>query len=96
MVKIWVKNNFNKILNQIFVNFLDKIYLGIDNSLVMTNKMYVEYGCTFDLRSFPFDNQKCAMNFSMDSAKAKYIVLSPDEVVYQVRLKSQLIPYHHS
>jgi hypothetical protein len=50
----------------------------------MTNKMYVEYGCTFDLRSFPFDNQKCAMNFSMDSAKAKYIVLSPETPVYQV------------
>ena len=54
----------------------------------MMNKMYVEYGCTFDLRSFPFDSQKCAMNFSMDSAKAKYIVLSPNEVVYQVTVLS--------
>jgi hypothetical protein len=63
----------------------EKLYLGMENSLVMMNKMYVEYGCTFDLRSFPFDNQKCAMNFSMDSAKAKYIVLSPNEIAYQVR-----------
>ena len=57
----------------------------MENSLVMMDKMYVEYGCTFDLRSFPFDSQKCAMNFSMDSAKANYIVLSPNEIEYQVR-----------
>jgi hypothetical protein len=53
---------------------------------VISNVYYAEYGCTFDLRSFPFDDQKCTMNFTMESAKSEYIVLIPqnDVVLYQV------------
>ncbi len=63
----------------------DKIYSGSSNSLVIVRKVYAEYGCTFDLRDFPFDDQRCTMNFTMDSAKANYIVLYPEEINYQVR-----------
>ena len=62
----------------------DKVYSGAENSLVIAHKYYAEYGCTFDLRSFPFDDQQCTMNFSMDSAKASYILLKPDTITYQV------------
>ncbi len=66
--------------------FVDKIYLGADNSLVLSKKVYVEYGCTFDLHDFPFDEQKCKMNFAMASAKDTYIVLTTnrDSVKYHV------------
>ena len=53
--------------------------------MVIARKYYAEYGCTFDLRSFPFDDQQCTMNFSMDSAKASYILLKPENITYQVR-----------
>lgn len=66
----------------------DKIYLGSENSLVIAQKYYAEYGCTFDLRNFPFDDQQCTMNFTMDSAKASYIVLKPDVITYQVTMKT--------
>ena len=59
------------------------MYLGSANSLVLSRKYYAEYGCTFDLRSFPFDDQMCTMNFTMDSAKASYIVLKPENITYQ-------------
>ncbi len=70
----------------------DKIYPGADNSLVLSRKVYAEYGCTFDLRDFPFDNQKCKMNFSMASAKASYIVLTTgrDDIKYHVRNSNTL------
>ncbi len=46
----------------------------------------MEYGCTFDLHDFPFDEQKCKMNFAMASAKDTYIVLTTnrDSVKYHV------------
>lgn len=66
------------------LHFTDKIYSGEKNSLVLARKYYAEYGCTFDLRSFPFDDQKCIMNFTMDSAKAEYIWLKSDKITYQV------------
>ncbi len=52
----------------------------------MSKKVYAEYGCTFDLRDFPFDQQTCTMNFSMASAKDTYIQLKTEEedVMYQV------------
>ena len=50
---------------------------------MISNVYYAEYGCTFDLRSFPFDDQKCAMDFTMESAKASYIQLRPENVSYQ-------------
>jgi hypothetical protein len=62
----------------------DKIYLGSENSLVIASKYYAEYGCTFDLRSFPFDDQMCTMNFTLDSAKASYLVLRTEEITYHV------------
>ena len=64
----------------------DKIYLGSENSLVISNVYYAEYGCTFDLRSFPFDVQKCSMNFTMESANASYIELHAgrQDVTYKV------------
>lgn len=63
----------------------DKIYLGTENSLVISRKYYAEYGCTFDLRSFPFDDQQCTMNFTMESAKASYVALNITEhdITYQ-------------
>ena len=47
---------------------------------------YTEYGCTFDLRSFPFDDQKCSMNFTMESANASYIELNvkEEDITYKV------------
>ena len=64
----------------------DKLYKGSENSIVVSRKYYAEYGCTFDLRSFPFDDQQCTMNFTMDSAKASYIKLVTEEkdITYQV------------
>ena len=76
---------YNLINNHIFPN-PDKIYLGSENSLVISKVYYTEYGCTFDLRSFPFDDQKCSMNFTMESANASYIELNVKEqdITYKV------------
>jgi len=43
--------------------------------LVLAKKVYAEYGCTFDLHAFPFDEQKCQMSFKMASAESKYVRL---------------------
>ena len=50
---------------------------------------YTEYGCTFDLRSFPFDDQKCSMYFTMESANASYIELNVNEndITYKVSFR---------
>ena len=63
---------------------LDKIYSGALNSLIMKTKVYAEYGCIFSLQNFPFDTQNCSMQFTMDSAKAKYIKLVPQNIIFQV------------
>lgn len=76
--------------NVLILLLTDKIYSGKGNSLVLSRKYYAEYGCTFDLRSFPFDDQRCTMNFTMDSAKADYIVLKSENITYQVYRNIQL------
>ncbi|CAB4058009.1 unnamed protein product [Lepeophtheirus salmonis] len=67
-------------------NVEDKIYQGRDNSIILARKVYVEYGCSFDLRRFPFDTQECTMNFTMDSAKSKYVILEAKEVNYHGKI----------
>lgn len=70
--------------NFVSIFLSDKIYFGHKNSLVMKTKVYAEYGCVFNLRNFPFDTQNCSMNFTVDSAKARYIQLVPRNITFQV------------
>ena len=67
-----------------YIQFLDKVYPGQHNSLVMKVKIYAEYGCVYQLQNFPFDTQNCSMDFTMDTAKSEYIKLVPRNISFQV------------
>ena len=43
----------------------DHIYKGEDNELILSQVYTTDFICDYDLRSYPFDYQKCRMNFIM-------------------------------
>ena len=43
----------------------DEIYKGSENSIILFKEYVQEFTCYFDLIWYPFDRQRCYMNFTI-------------------------------
>ncbi|XP_023326611.1 glycine receptor subunit alpha-2 [Eurytemora carolleeae] len=58
-------------------------YDGANNFINMTIRFYAEYFCDFDLTYFPFDVQKCFMDFKLRTATKKFVKLNMGRINYE-------------
>ena len=61
-------NSWDKLQN-------DHIYKGEDSELILSQVYTTNFICDYDLRSYPFDYQKCSMNFIMQVSQRMNISL---------------------
>lgn len=61
----------------------DHIFLGHENHLFFLRRYYAEYHCTFNLRFFPFDDQRCIMVFRIRTATEKSVILKAGDIIYE-------------
>eukprot|EP00094_Tigriopus_californicus_P006421 TCALIF_06184-PA protein Name:"Similar to GLRB Glycine receptor subunit beta (Homo sapiens)" AED:0.20 eAED:0.20 QI:0/1/0.66/1/1/1/6/0/430 len=54
------------------------LFSGRTNSILMTREYYLNYGCDFDLRYYPFDTQMCQMIFEVQGKTDDYVRLVKD------------------
>jgi len=59
------------------------VYAGSDTLLEVNQRMKIKYNCPFEVRQFPFDDQKCELSFKMDHPKHTNIsFVGDDHVLY--------------
>lgn len=60
---------------------IDKLYCGVNNSLVLETEETLTFMCYFNLEMYPFDQQICSLTFKMqdltDEFGVFYKVKSP-------------------
>jgi hypothetical protein len=63
------------------------LYDGSNTLIEVNQRMKIKFDCPFEVRRFPFDDQKCELFFKMDSHKQSNVVfIRDDHVVYNGRL----------
>ena len=55
---------------------------GSENDLQLSVTHQCNFRCKFDLAEFPFDAQKCSIDFQMPWLDRKHMILQPSEVQY--------------
>ena len=56
----------------------DGVFEGGKNPLILKKEYYQEFTCYFDLTWYPFDHQRCFMNFTIQDQNAKNLILKAD------------------
>lgn len=51
------------------------LFAGESNSIFLSREYYQDYGCSFDLRYYPFDAQICKMVFEVQGKTDNYVRL---------------------
>ncbi|TRY72284.1 hypothetical protein TCAL_08599 [Tigriopus californicus] len=56
----------------------DEIFAGSKNPIILKREFYQDFKCDFDLSWYPFDRQKCFMNFTVQGATTRNLILRAD------------------
>ena len=62
---ITIRRNGSATLSPLEVMQNDHIYSGIQNELILSQIYTTSFTCEYDMRTYPFDMQKCSMIFMM-------------------------------
>ena len=63
------------------------LFSGKDNAIFFTREYYQDYGCSFDLRFYPFDTQMCQMIFEIQGKTDNYVRFVKDGEGIEFRSK---------
>lgn len=58
------------------------MYPGSGNPLVLRQELSISFQCQFDLRWFPFDNQRCSLNLRLNEVESKLVHTVASEPQY--------------
>ena len=76
-----IRQDFPKSNDLSYLNEGNK-FNGSESFLQLFAKHQCNFECKFDLREFPFDAQKCSIDFQMPWLDRKHMTLQPREVQY--------------
>lgn len=71
----------------------DGLYFGSENPIVFQREYYQEFYCNFDLTWYPFDRQRCFMNFTMQGHTSKNIILEAETETVKYLGERYLVEY---
>ena len=60
----------------------NQVYRGQDNAIMYLRRYYTTHPCIYNLRFFPFDQQRCKIIFKMRTATTKTVRIKPNGVKY--------------
>ena len=63
------------------------LFSGKDNAIFFSREYYQDYGCSFDLRFYPFDTQMCEMIFEIQGKTDNYVRFIKDGEGIEFRSK---------
>ncbi|XP_047474269.1 uncharacterized protein LOC125028805 [Penaeus chinensis] len=58
------------------------VYPGSGNPLLLRQELSISFQCQFDLRWFPFDNQRCSLNLRLNEVESKLVHTVASEPQY--------------
>ncbi|ROT70079.1 putative leucine zipper transcription factor-like protein 1 isoform X2 [Penaeus vannamei] len=58
------------------------VFPGLGNPLLLRQELSITFQCQFDLRWFPFDNQKCSLSFRLNDVESKLVSMIASKTIY--------------